>query len=181
MENDAACFLQGEIFAGAAKGFRKSIGFTLGTGFGSAIGVDAVAKDAEFWAKPFLQGIAEDYFSTKWFLKRYEELSGKLVANVRELSAQFEACSFVKQVFNEFSNNLIKFSEEIYSLYEPEVIVIGGNITGARNLFLDQVINHFEKKNTNLAIRISRLGEEAAIMGGASLWRQQEMELVTRN
>ena len=77
LKNDAACFLQGEIFAGAAKGYRKSIGFTLGTGFGSAIGIDAVAQDAEYWSRPFLEGVAEDYFSTKWFLKRSKEKISK--------------------------------------------------------------------------------------------------------
>jgi glucokinase len=34
--NDAACFLQGEVFVGAAKGFNRVIGLTLGTGLGSA-------------------------------------------------------------------------------------------------------------------------------------------------
>src|SRR5690606_3120764 len=169
-ENDAACFLQGEIFAGAAKGFRKSIGFTLGTGFGSAIGMHMLAQDAEFWNRPFLTGIAEDYFSTKWFLKRYEELSGKFVANVQELVRQYSTCHLVKQVFHEFSHHLSDFSEQIFSLYEPDVIVIGGNISRASDLFLEQLITHFKNLNKELVIRASLLGEESAIIGGASLW-----------
>lgn len=178
LENDAACFLRGEIFMGSAMGFRKPIGFTLGTGFGSAIAENGIVKDAEFWGKPFLNGMAEDYFSTKWFLKRYRELSGKEVLNVRELSTQFDTCSSARQVFHEFSTNLIAFSEEVISSYQPDIIVVGGNVTKARNLFFDQMINHFKKQNKSLTIRISQLGEEAAIIGGASLWKKHNLSTV---
>src|SRR5690606_10910560 len=34
--NDAACFLQGEAFGGAAKGYSSAVGLTLGTGLGSS-------------------------------------------------------------------------------------------------------------------------------------------------
>ena len=38
--NDADAFLLGEVGAGAAKGFARAVGLTLGTGIGSAFAVD---------------------------------------------------------------------------------------------------------------------------------------------
>ena len=81
--NDAACFLQGEVFGGAGQGFKRVMGLTLGTGFGSARSVDGKTDDADLWCSPYREGIAEDYLSTRWFLKQYKEISGKLVKNVK--------------------------------------------------------------------------------------------------
>jgi glucokinase len=85
LKNDAACFLQGEVFGGAAKGFKKAIGLTFGTGLGSARFINEISEDAELWQSSFLNGIAEDYLSTRWIVKRYYEMTGIQVQNVKEL------------------------------------------------------------------------------------------------
>ena len=75
--NDASCFLHGEVFCGAAYKCEEALGFTLGTGLGSAIYKNGIAEDGEMWCSAYKDGIAEDYLSTRWFERRYKELTGK--------------------------------------------------------------------------------------------------------
>ena len=51
--NDAAGFLQGEVFAGSARNVNHVLGFTLGTGLGSSICMNGIAIDAALWDMPF--------------------------------------------------------------------------------------------------------------------------------
>ena len=159
-ENDAACFLKGEMFAGAARSVENVLGFTLGTGLGSAVAVDGNAKDAELWNSPFKEGIAEDYLSTRWFLKRYHELSGLHIENVKQLCLS-EHRDLSREIFDEFGGNLRLFISQQIKVHHPEVIVIGGNIA----LAFDQFHHHLADFNisTNKAV----LGEEAALLGAA--------------
>src|SRR5690606_22841735 len=83
--NDALSFLQGEVFCGAVRDQNRVLGLTLGTGLGSALYKDGSTEDADLWNSKFKDGIAEDYLSGRWFLKRYSELSGNTVQGVKEL------------------------------------------------------------------------------------------------
>jgi glucokinase len=169
MKNDAACFLEGEVFAGAAQGFSRAAGVTLGTGVGSAYFCNGVATDAEWWNRPFKDSIAELYFSTRWFVKRYYELTGKSVVNVKELIQQ-ENVECVAVIFDEFSKNLSILLADLVCAHDPEVLVIGGNITKAADFFLSQVQDQLYDRKINVGIRISHLGEGAAIIGASTCW-----------
>ena len=68
MMNDASCFLKGEVFGGAAKGYNHVIGITLGTGLGSATFKNGVVYDGDLYYTPFKESTAEDYLSTRWFI-----------------------------------------------------------------------------------------------------------------
>src|SRR4051812_13766015 len=74
--NDAESTIAGEIVAGAAKGFQRIMGVTLGTGFGSAYCKNGVTKDINLGSETFKDSIADDHLSTRWFLNRYRELTG---------------------------------------------------------------------------------------------------------
>ncbi|CAL1519281.1 ROK family protein [Chitinophaga sp. MM2321] len=168
--NDAGCFLQGEIFSGAGRNYQHVIGLTLGTGLGSAAYHGGIAKDADRWCTPFLDSMAEDYLSTRWFIKRYHELSGESVADVKALTARLRTDSRVQDIFNEFAHNLATFLLSFIQAESPEVIVIGGNIANASPLFLPAVTLELEKNNIHLPLCVASLGEEAAILGAASIW-----------
>ena len=56
--NDAACFLQGEIFGGTGRGFKRSLGVTLGIGLGNAKYIDGVVTDTQLYNMPLYDGIA---------------------------------------------------------------------------------------------------------------------------
>jgi glucokinase len=167
--NDAASFLQGEVFAGAAIGFEKAIGVTLGTGLGSCIFENHVSVDAGLWRMPFSYSIAEDYLCTRWFIKRYYELAGSKVQGVSELLRTANQ-AIMRQIFNEFGDNLAKLLTEFISVSKPEVVVIGGNIAKAYKYFEQNLIARLGRQYPNIPIKTAELGEEAALLGAASYW-----------
>ncbi|SFH39019.1 ROK family protein [Pedobacter insulae] len=166
--NDAASFLQGEVFAGGANDTNNVLGFTLGTGLGSSICTNGKAIDAELWNAPFLNGIAEDYFSTRWFVKRYFQLSGRALEGVKDLADFVNIDIHAKQVFKEFGNNFAQFMMPLIKKHHAEVVIIGGNIAQAFNVFSTNVIDILEHNQFKTKIKISKLKEHAALIGAAS-------------
>ncbi|MBS0028885.1 ROK family protein [Chitinophaga sp. 22321] len=168
--NDAGCFLQGEVFSGAGRNYQRVIGLTLGTGLGSASYHDGVANDANRWCAPFKDGMAEDYLSTRWFVKRYQEVSGEAVPDVKALVARIAVDDSIQQLFNEFAVNLAAFLGSFIQAEQPEAIVIGGNIANAANLFFPLLKEELKQQQIVLPIVTASLGEAAALIGAASLW-----------
>lgn len=175
MKNDAGCFLQGEVFGGAARGFKKSIGLTLGTGIGTAWSVEDVAEDADLWHTPFKGKIVEDFISSRWFTRRYQEHTGQTVKGVRELVELYPTNEAVKAVFAEFVENFTEFLISFYERYTPEVIIMGGNIMHSADVFLPSVKANLERASINIPIKRAVLGEEAAILGSASCWMNNKV------
>jgi glucokinase len=173
MKNDAGCFLQGEIFAGAAKGESRCIGLTIGTGIGTGKTVNGVAEDADRWHTPFRDSIAENYLSTRWFVGRYQELFGKKVADVKTLCAMMPSDPGIQMIFDEFAENLSNFLTNFIQEENPNVVVMGGNIAQADIYFLPSVIRNLQQNNINVPIRKSTLGEHATLLGSAALWITQ--------
>lgn len=166
--NDAAAFLQGEIFSGAVVGTNKALGFTLGTGLGSSLYINGIAIDAALWNAPFLTGIAEDYLSTKWFKHRYFQLSGKLLSGVKELTELVQMDQYAEHIFNEFGNNLAQFMMPLIKKYQAEVVILGGNIAQAFPVFAPNLIDVLTQNQFNTEIKITTLNEHAALVGAAS-------------
>ena len=170
--NDACCFLQGEALTGAAKGYRSAIGVTLGTGLGSARYADGRVLDADLWNAPFKDSIAEEYLSTRWFVRRYRELSGDIVKGVKELrdlwNKENDPSAPVKKVFMEFGQHLGEF---LYGIIRtgsaPAHVVLGGNIAHAHDLFLDQTRAVLAQHQFPTSLNIARLGERSALIGAA--------------
>lgn len=169
--NDAAAFMQGEVFCGAAKGYKSALGLTLGTGLGSAIAKNGEAQDAALWNSPFLGGIAEDYFSTRWFVNKYENLTGETFAGVKELAEIAETDLYAKQIFNEFGRGLGHFLADIIKANNAEVVVLGGNIAQAYHLFAPHLISNLKAYHLETPIKMAMLNEHAALIGAASQWK----------
>lgn len=168
--NDAAAFMQGEVFCGAAKGYDRAIGLTLGTGLGSAIAVNGKAVDAALWDSKFLGGIAEDYLSTRWFVNKYKSLTEKEINGVKELALIVNSDPFAKQVFNEFGRGLGHFLADVIKNNRSEVVVLGGNIANAFDLFAPHLIDNLKAYHLDTVIKITALNENAALIGAASCW-----------
>ncbi|AWW29281.1 ROK family protein [Echinicola strongylocentroti] len=171
-KNDAACFLQGEVFAGIAKGYKRAIGMTLGTGAGTAYYHGTEAHDAARWGEEFSDSIAEEYFSTRWFAKKYQEATGQELSGVRELVDMKEE-SWVQGIFKEFGHNLGKFLGKFASEENAEIIVLGGSIAHSSALFLPETAKVLSQFLQNVPIKKSILGEESALIGAASCWYEE--------
>lgn len=171
--NDAACFLQGETFGGAAKGAECSIGLTLGAGLGSAIYENGLAVDAALWCSPFKEGIAEDYMSARWFTKRYQDLTGLEVPHVKALVDLLPEYPLVQEIFEEFGQQLGEFLSPHLQTTKAEVVVIGGNVSKALALFLPQLQQTLFEYAFSVPVRQAQLGAAAALIGAATLWEER--------
>ena len=178
LTNDAACFLYGELFNGAAKDCKDAVGLTLGTGLGSAIVKKGKVVDAEWWCAPYLDGIAEDYLSTRWFIKRYNELTGEQINNVKALLSENVNAGISGQVFNEFGRNLGEFLGTRKLNESVETLVLGGNIANAFHLFENSLQQALHDHSLYLSVKPAELGENAALIGAASSCYKKSYEAV---
>lgn len=166
--NDAACFLQGELFGGVAQGCKNVFGLTLGTGLGSARTRNGGVEDADLWCSAFREGIAEDYLSSRWFIQRFAEIAGKKVSGVKDLVALAGKDQVARQLFETFGQNLGAFLLPYLVREETEMVVLGGNITQAYDLFAEALRQYLQGNSVQVAVRQTVLGENAALIGAAS-------------
>ncbi|UAY51928.1 ROK family protein [Ferruginibacter albus] len=171
MMNDATAFLLGEWKAGSGKGCKNIVGLTLGTGLGSANCFDNVMEDGDLWKMPFGDSRAEDLLCARWFIKEYEKRTQKHVANVKELSLMVGEGIVASQLFKEFGHTLGEVLIKRYSNNFPEHIIIGGNIARSWNLFYPYTKAALQRHGFFPNIIPATLGEDAALMGAACLWR----------
>ncbi|NCD68034.1 ROK family protein [Mucilaginibacter agri] len=166
--NDAESTIAGEVLAGAGKNYRRLIGITLGTGFGSAFADEKNVLDLNLGSNPFRESIADDYFSTRWFHKRYLQLTGKnLTDGVKELAGLAEKSELARGIFYEFADNLAEFIQKPVFQLEPEALLLCGSIAKASRFFLPRLA-----KNINsISLSLSELGEYAPLIGAAAIVR----------
>jgi len=190
--NDATAFAVGEAWVGKAKHALKSIAVTLGTGLGSAFihqGVpivvrEDVPKEGCLWHLPFKDRLVDDYFSTRWFTITYEQRFGKKVPGAKELAEMANDSPEIMALFEEFGNNLGEMFTPWLKKFPAEVIVMGGNITGAFNLFGPSMLAYFKKEGISTQVEISELMEDSALLGSTRLfedafWSQVKDQLPT--
>jgi glucokinase len=175
--NDASSFAVGEAWAGSATKQSRSLSVTLGTGFGSAFISDRipivdgplVPKLGCVYHLPYRDGIADDYFSTRGLLGRYKKATGNELHGVKELAALASSEKIVSDLFIDFGDNLGLFLAPWLKKFAAEILVIGGNISHAYNLFGEIFEMRLQKENCNCKVALSKLKEDAALLGSAYL------------
>lgn len=163
--NDAAAFMEGEVFGGCAQGYKRIFGATLGTGLGTTFYNGEFATDEDLWDSSFKDSISEDYLATRWFVKRYQELTGEQISGTKDLLDK--PLEIQKQIFDEYADNISEFVIQHVNHYKPEVLVLGGNIAKAYPHFEQRFIQNLTENNINLQVKISAIFEDAAILGAA--------------
>ena len=175
--NDATAFALGEDWLGKAAGTERSLSITLGTGFGSAflsghlpvVTGNQVPEMGCVWYLPFKNGSADDYFSTRGLLGRYHERTGKTLPGVKELAELVQKEPIVRLLFEDFGSNLGAFLQPWIEKAGTEILVIGGNISHAFDLFGDSLQKYFAGHGVKISIAVSELKETASIIGSALL------------
>ncbi|BAU55710.1 ROK family protein [Mucilaginibacter gotjawali] len=166
-KNDAESTVAGEVLSGAGRNYQRVMGITLGTGFGSAFTENAITKDLNLGSDAYRDTIADDYLSTRWFLRRYLELTGtNLTGGVRALAAMAPDSAVARDIFAEFANNMSEFLSGPFARYSPEVLVVCGNIAKAAEFFLPQL----SKKLNAIPVKLAQLGENAPLIGAAAMF-----------
>jgi len=175
--NDATAFAIAEAWIGVGEGTSRILALTLGTGFGTAFledGIPVVEGETVpemgcLWYIPLMDGIADDYFSTRWFERSYKKLTGNNVIGVKGLSELFETDKVARQLFVEFGTNMGNFLAPWIKKFNVQQIVMGGNITGAFDKFGIHLLDALSAEGIQIRISISELRENAAIIGSARL------------
>lgn len=176
--NDASAFAVGEAWLGKAAKVKKSVSITLGTGFGSAFiddGLPVVEREDVpemgcVWHLPFNEGIADDYFSTRWFLNRYYMETGERVKGVKDIAEKAVKSDIAKSLFKEFGSNLGQFLGSWLKKFKAEKLIIGGNVSGAYHLFGGKLDSELKEQDIHIVTDISLLMEDAAIVGSAHMF-----------
>jgi len=177
--NDAACFALGEYFRGGAKGARRPVVVTLGTGFGASFLKDGrpqttgtdVPPDGELWHVPYKTGIADDFFSTRWLVAEWQRLTGQAVPGGKEIAhAALKGDTTAQQVYRTFGLNLAEFVTPWLLKFGADAFVIGGNIARDWNLFAPAFEAELAKRlPAGVAVQVKpcELGEQAPVFGAA--------------
>jgi glucokinase len=173
--NDADAYLLGEIGAGAARGFCRVIGLTLGTGIGSAFAVNGklvtegpgVPPGGEIWNVPYEGGIVEDFVSARAIVSHYEQSTGRVcsVAALAEAAAHNRAAA---EAFTVFGRNLGRVLHTVVADFHADLIVLGGGIARSPDLFLPSTRS--ELQNGAPELRVSELMDRAPLVGCGVAW-----------
>lgn len=184
--NDATSFAIAEAWIGKASQYDKMIALTLGTGFGSAFidqGIpvlegDNVPEMGCVWHIPFKDSIANDYFSTHWFIRNYFARTDISVPGVKDIAERIKNDDVAVELFKEYGSNMGHFLAPWIKKFDAKVIVIGGNITSSFRLFGDHLFNSLKENDVDIKILLSDLKEDAAVIGSARLLDEEYWEKV---
>jgi len=191
--NDASSFGIGGALIKKVLKNQKIVALTLGTGFGAAflknhipvVNDERVPEGGCLWDKVFLNGIADDYFSTRWFLSKYEEFTGENgIEGVKEIVNTNNNKYFLK-LFDEFALNLSEFMLPYLTKFDADLLVLGGNISKSHHLFLPAVIQKLKEKGCDISVAIIDNTDKACIIGSSYLfepdfWNKVKEELPER-
>lgn len=176
--NDAKAFLMGESKFGKVSGFENILGLTLGTGLGSSRKFHDQVFDAELWSSKFKDSIAEDYLGTGWFIGWCRENLSVEVKGVKEIIDNPELLQKAMPAFSAFSKNLAEFILMRLEEMPIDAIVLGGSISRAHALFLEETISILDRNQINIPVFISDFGDRSALFGAASQFFGQKVLLV---
>jgi glucokinase len=174
INNDANCFAAGEKYFGKARPFDHAVGLILGTGLGAGIIANGRLYSGkncgagEFGMLPYLDRNFEAYASGQFF-ERVHGVSG------RELSVRAERGNErALAIFAEFGGHLGEAVKAVCYAVDPEVIVLGGSVSGSIRYFQAAMWDAFQSfaysiTKDRLKIEVSET-ENIAILGAAALY-----------
>jgi glucokinase len=165
MSNDANCFVLGESIRLKKK---NVVGLTLGTGVGGGIVIDgklyhgkgnaaelghSTIKYDGVKSKCGNNGCIESYVSARGIKRDYGKSPDKLKST---------------KAWNEIGEKLGITITNLANVFDPDVIVIGGGISNAYNLFQNSM-NKTIKKRTFNKVKVVKGSQDSGILGAASL------------
>jgi predicted NBD/HSP70 family sugar kinase len=188
-ENDANCLILSEHYFGVARKHTHAVGLIMGTGFGSGVIIDNKLLKGSSGLAPEIghavinfkgrqchcgkRGCAEAYLSGPSILKRYHEAKGLTdVKTTQELFKRKKRDNLADHIINETLNIFSTIVGNLVSIYDPEIIVLGGGLSQQPLYFqYAHVIekNIFGSKKAPL-IRPAKYGDASGKLGAAALF-----------
>lgn len=174
VNNDANCFALGEAYFGQGRDVSSFIGLTIGTGLGAGLIINrklyggANLGAGEFGMVAYRDHFYEWYASGQFFKNQYE-VDGELVF---EQAQRGDAKAIA--MYQEFGVHLGQALNMILYTYDPELIIFGGSVRHAYELFqkpmwqqLQQFV--YPRSVAKLQIKISNL-QNSGVLGAAALY-----------
>jgi glucokinase len=157
---DAWSFARGEAWLGVARGYRRAIAFTLGTGVGSAFldegrvvaSGPGVPPLGWITGQRYREGILDNYVSREYIIERYRSATAGAGGDSAQDSGPPQAGAALdvesiarrasggdergRQVFDEVADRLGRFIRDRHVIpFEAECLVFGGRIARSLDLF----------------------------------------------
>ena len=162
VDNDANVFALAEAYQGAAQNYKRALFLTLGTGLGGAFILNgkilrSTTSAGEFGHVPIQyhgkpcgcgsDGCIERYLSNRQLVFRYKQLKKiKKAVDVKDI--YHRALKKEKQallIWQEFSGYLGKFLAGMVNIFNPQIIILGGGVSGAIGVFKPMVMEVLKK------------------------------------
>lgn len=177
--NDASAFALGECLGGATRDAERVVALTLGTGVGSGFVADrrlvetgdTVPAHGWVYHLPYEDGIVDDAFSTRWFCRRWLEMTGQRIAGARDVACRAgEGDRAALRLFEEYGERLGAFAAQLTERFSSRTLLLGGNIARAWELFGPSLERSLAAAGQQVDVRRSALLDRAAMIGAASLF-----------
>jgi glucokinase len=174
VNNDANCFALGEYYFGKGRGASSMVGLTIGTGLGGGIIIHNRLFEGyncgagEFGCLPYEDNILEYYCSGSFFKNVYK-LNGTAVYAAARIGDEGAL-----RLYSELGTHVGNAIKSVLYTYDPELIVLGGSVSQAYDLFEDTMWDAvktlvYGKTAERIRIETSDL-ENSGILGAAALY-----------
>lgn len=183
MDNDANALVLGESIWGAGKGYRTTLGFTLGTGLGCAIVIDnklftgANGMAGEIWPSPCKDGTIENIVSGGGVSSTFFHLTNH-IKTAKEIAFIARAGDpDAIETWSIFGSTLAFALAWGINIIDPGIVILGGSIANSIDLFYDSMDRILRKYICPVPAEKTRvvkalLGDNAGFVGAGALVMQ---------
>ena len=190
VENDAHCALLAEYWLGKAKKLNDFLMLTIGTGLGGAAFCNGALirggrnRAGEFGclltSRPTSSDIERHTMSQSCTMtalrENYSQLTDRPVDDVSGKDV-FDACDrqekMAQRVVEKFYQDLAACLYNLFSVFDPQMIFIGGGIT-AREPFLEELAEQLEKYQIDIRIDAATYGNDSGMLGATWNFLQRQ-------
>lgn len=174
--NDATMFVLGEYVRLAVEKNTRLMGITLGTGCGSTFiesgklvaGEKGIPEDGMIYHLPYQDSILDDYISKRGILRiakehGYDSCSTDIVTIFNDAMLDNPKAL---NVFSDFGIHLLDALRKTMNTFQPDIIVIGGQIAKAYRFF-GYRLDAYSKAN-GITINLAPDATASALIGACS-------------
>ena len=202
IDNDANVAALAELKRGGARGYKRAVLFTLGTGLGSGLILDGKifrgqTSAAEAGHIPLAlngdscgcgaHGCVETFLGNKYFLEKAKSIfnkDGRSLSNHNILSSKelynlaLRKNKSALKSWEYFGQTLGRFSSGLVNLLNLELIIITGGISKANRFFMKIMQQTIQKQamypmSRQVKVIKSKLGNNAGMIGAFELTRDK--------
>ncbi len=193
IENDANLFILGEYHYGAAKGYKNAVGVTLGTGVGGGAIIEGkLLRGKNGFAGEFGHividingppcncgsfGCAESFLGEYYFIEKVRRTFLRHGQNPPQDMKVLEdmarmGITLAKSLWEEFGRYLGVLISNLISVFDPDIVVLGGGISGAFELFKDSMMEEVLRRKVGYKFEVPIVKaqlENSSLYGGLYL------------